>query len=53
MSETVSHFLVKRLGEWDVRRIYGYPGDAIDGIIGALDRAKDKTGFLQVRPGKS
>src|ERR1039458_10156183 len=49
MSETVGDFLVKRLGEWGVRRIYGYPGDGINGIMGALDRAKDKMRFIQVR----
>jgi pyruvate dehydrogenase (quinone) len=49
MRETVSDFRVKRLGEWGVRRIYGYPGDGINGIVGALDRAKDKMKFVQVR----
>jgi len=33
MAETTSDFLVKRLGEWGVRRIYGYPGDGINGIM--------------------
>src|ERR1019366_1998676 len=49
MSETVGDFLVKRLGEWGVHRIYGYPGDGINGIMGALDRAKDRMRFVQVR----
>ena len=31
-----------------VRRIYGYPGDGINGVIGALQRA-DKIEFIQVR----
>ena len=46
---TTSDFLVKRLTEWGVRRIYGYPGDGINGIMGALERAKDKIDFIQVR----
>jgi pyruvate dehydrogenase (quinone) len=49
MSHTASDFLVHRLYEWGVRRIYGYPGDGINGVIGALDRAKDKIHFVQAR----
>lgn len=37
----VSDFLLQRLGEWNIRRIYGYPGDGIKGIMGAMDRADD------------
>ena len=39
MSENVSDFLVKRLIEWGIKRIYGFPGDGINGIMGALGRA--------------
>jgi pyruvate dehydrogenase (quinone) len=49
MGQTASDFLVNRLYEWGVRRIYGYPGDGINGVVGALDRAKDKIAFVQVR----
>jgi len=49
MSATVADFLVTRLSEWGVERIFGYPGDGIDGIMGALARARDKIEFLQVR----
>jgi pyruvate dehydrogenase (quinone) len=45
----VGDFLVERLAEWGVRRIYGYPGDGINGIMGALDRASDRIEFIQVR----
>ena len=45
----VADFLVHRLSEWGVRRIYGYPGDGINGIMGALDRASDQVEFVQVR----
>ena len=44
----VSDFIVERLGKWGVRRIYGYPGDGINGIMGALQRA-DTIDFVQVR----
>lgn len=36
MSKTVGDFLVERLLSWNVTRIYGYPGDGINGIMGAL-----------------
>jgi pyruvate dehydrogenase (quinone) len=45
----VGDFLVQRLCDWGVKRIYGYPGDGINGIMGALDRASDRIQFIQVR----
>jgi pyruvate dehydrogenase (quinone) len=44
----VGDFVVERLYAWGVRRIYGYPGDGINGVIGALQRA-GKIEFIQVR----
>jgi pyruvate dehydrogenase (quinone) len=44
-----SDFLWERLHEWGVRRIYGYPGDGINGILGALARSKRPFQFVQVR----
>src|SRR5438034_7228018 len=49
MSHTTSDFLVQRLFDWGVRRLYGDPGDGINGIMGALDRADGKIDFVQVR----
>jgi pyruvate dehydrogenase (quinone) len=49
MSQLVADQILERLGAWGVRRIYGYPGDGINGIVGALDRAKDSLEFVQVR----
>lgn len=49
MAETVADFLLSRLGAWGVTRIYGYPGDGINGILGALDRAADRMHFVQSR----
>jgi pyruvate dehydrogenase (quinone) len=49
MSQSVSDFLVDRLSQWGVKRIYGFPGDGINGIMGALDRASDNIQFVQVR----
>src|ERR1700749_222332 len=44
----VGDFVVERLHAWGVRRIYGYPGDGINGIIGALQRAGNIE-FIQPR----
>ncbi|SAL81898.1 thiamine pyrophosphate protein [Caballeronia terrestris] len=49
MSETVGDFLIDRLHAWGVRRIFGYPGDGINGVLGALNRAEGKIEFIQVR----
>ncbi|CAL8480080.1 thiamine pyrophosphate-requiring protein [Caballeronia sp. S22] len=46
---TVGDFLIERLHAWGVRRIYGYPGDGINGVFGALNRAKGKIEFIQAR----
>ena len=47
--ETVSDFILKRLSEWGVKRIFAYPGDGINGLIGAFGRTKDGPEFVQVR----
>jgi pyruvate dehydrogenase (quinone) len=49
MSYQVGDFMVDRLSQWGIRRIFGYPGDGINGIMGALDRGKDKIEFIQAR----
>jgi pyruvate dehydrogenase (quinone) len=49
MAELVADFLIKRITEWGLKRIYGFPGDGINGIIGAIDRAGDKVDYVQVR----
>ncbi len=49
MGQLTADFLLERLAENGVRRIYGYPGDGINAIIGALERHKDKLEFVQVR----
>ncbi|ABC80583.1 thiamine pyrophosphate-requiring protein [Anaeromyxobacter dehalogenans] len=45
---TVGEFLLRRLVEWGVRRVFGYPGDGINGILGAF-RTVDALRFTQVR----
>jgi pyruvate dehydrogenase (quinone) len=49
MTDTVGDFLIKRINAWGLKRIYGYPGDGINGIIGAIDRAGDRVDYVQVR----
>jgi len=49
MGQTVSDFVINRLADWGIDRIFGYPGDGINGFIGALDRHKDRVRFIQVR----
>jgi pyruvate dehydrogenase (quinone) len=49
MSQTVGDFLLDRLTAWNVKRIYGYPGDGINGIMGAMGRAADRFDYIRVR----
>ena len=49
MSDTVGDFILQRLSAWGVRRVFGYPGDGINGLMGALDRAADQIEFVQAR----
>lgn len=49
MAKTVSDYLLKRISDWGINRIFGYPGDGINGILGALDRNEDIINFVQVR----
>ncbi len=49
MAELVSDHLIRRITEWGYRRIFGFPGDGINGIIGAIQRAGDKIDYVQTR----
>ena len=49
MADTVGDFILQRLHEWGVRRIFGYPGDGINGIMGALGRVADQFDYVRVR----
>lgn len=48
MAKTVGDFLLDRLRVWGVDRVFGYPGDGINGIVSALGRRGD-IDFIQVR----
>ena len=50
MAENVSEYILRRLySEHGVRRIYGYPGDGINGLLGAFHEWGDRIEFVQVR----
>jgi len=49
MSMNVSEFVWRRLSEWGLNRVYGYPGDGVGGLDVALERAKDFMEYIQVR----
>ena len=49
MAELVADFILERLREWGVGRIYGYPGDGINGFLGALERSGGNPEFVQAR----
>jgi pyruvate dehydrogenase (quinone) len=49
MGKTTSDYLVQRLYDWGIRRVFGYPGAGINGVMGALNRAEGKIRFIQVR----
>lgn len=46
--QTVSDFMLDRLGQWGVQRVFGYPGDGINGLIGAFGR-NETLEFVQTR----
>src|SRR5918912_3123695 len=41
--------MLGRLADWGVKRIYGYPGDGINGLLGAFHEVGDRVRFIQVR----
>src|ERR1700712_736781 len=49
MAPTVGQFLLQRLADWGVKRIYGYPGDGINGILGGFHQVGDRIRFVQTR----
>ena len=49
MAEKTADFLLARLRAWGIHRIYGYPGDGINAILGAFNRAGSDPELIQVR----
>jgi pyruvate dehydrogenase (quinone) len=48
-SPTVSVFMLRRLQEWGVTRIYGYPGDGSNGLNLAFHEVGEDIAFVQTR----
>ncbi|MDJ0315172.1 thiamine pyrophosphate-requiring protein [Arthrobacter sp. H35-D1] len=49
--ETVSDFVIQRIREWGVSRVFAFPGDGIGEFDGALGKAqRDGDGLKYVRP---
>ena len=46
---STAEFILNRLTEWGIRRVYGYPGDGIDSILGAFHKVGDRLDFIQCR----
>lgn len=51
LKDTVSDFTIDRLIDWGLHRFYGYPGDGVGGLDGALERG-ERAGknFTYIRP---
>jgi pyruvate dehydrogenase (quinone) len=44
-----AQFILNRLTEWGIKRVYGYPGDGINGLIGAFHEVGEDLEFIQTR----
>src|SRR5919202_1622327 len=49
MSQNVASYMLSRLEEWGVKRVFGYPGDGINGLMGAWHEHEEKLEFIQCR----
>ncbi|HZS36073.1 MAG TPA: thiamine pyrophosphate-requiring protein [Polyangia bacterium] len=53
MATTVGEYILERIIEWGIPRIYGYPGDGINGIVAGLEKicrgGDARLKFIQVR----
>jgi pyruvate dehydrogenase (quinone) len=47
MAQTVGAHILERLHGHGVRRIYGYPGDGVNGILGGFHELGDRIEFVQ------
>jgi pyruvate dehydrogenase (quinone) len=49
MGQTVADMLLDRLRQWNVKQVFGYPGDGINGLLAAWGRADNDPQFVQAR----
>src|SRR5512140_1819850 len=48
MARTVGDYILERLVQWGIRRVFGFPGDGINGIFSGFHRVKELD-LVQVR----
>jgi pyruvate dehydrogenase (quinone) len=46
---TVADYLLERLRDWGVEKVFAFPGDGINGILAAWGRAENNPQFVQSR----
>lgn len=49
MARTAADILIEQLIAWNVREIFGLPGDGINGVMEALRKKQDQIRFVHVR----
>jgi pyruvate dehydrogenase (quinone) len=49
MAQTVADYVLARLREWGVEKVFGYAGDGINGLLAAWGRADNQPMFVQAR----
>lgn len=52
MASTAGDYLCERPAAWDVTTLYGFPGDGINGIPGALRHQAAREFAAELRPGR-
>lgn len=48
-SKNVADYLLERLRDWGVEKVFGFPGDGINGLLAAWGRADNVPKFIQAR----
>jgi pyruvate dehydrogenase (quinone) len=48
-SATVADFVLERLRDWGIDKVFAYAGDGINGLLAAWGRAENKPKFVQAR----
>src|SRR5689334_23151357 len=49
MKDTVADVLLARLRAWNIKQVFGFPGDGINGLLAAWGRADNDPQFVQSR----
>jgi pyruvate dehydrogenase (quinone) len=49
MAQEVADYVLSRLRDWNIRYVFAYPGDGINGLVAAFGRADNRPQFIQAR----